>query len=74
MQWDGRVYMPQSEIKTPSGVNVLGVALGDVLNDGSETLVAYNSGNNIAIVTPVGEVLYKSNDRYGGSVQYYAGQ
>lgn len=74
MQWDGRAYMPQSEIKTPSGVNVLGVALGDVLNDGSETLVAYNSGNNIAIVTPVGEVLYKSNDRYGGSVQYYAGQ
>ena len=74
MQWDGRAYMPQSEVKTPSGINVLGVALGDVLNDGSETLVAYNSGNNIAIVTPVGEVLYKSNDRYGGSVQYYAGQ
>jgi TolB-like protein len=74
MQWDGRAYLPQNEIKTPSGVNVLGVALGDVLNDGTETLVAYNSGNNIAIITPVGEVLYKSNDRYGGSVQYYAGQ
>ena len=74
MQWDGRAYMPQNEVKTPSGINVLGVALGDVLNDGAETLVAYNSGNNIAIVTPAGDVLYKSNDRFGGNVQYFAGQ
>ena len=70
MQWDGGAYVPQNAIKTPSGVNVLGVALGDVLNDGAETLVACNSGNNIAIVTPFGDVLYKSNDRYGGNVQY----
>ena len=74
MQWDGGAYVPQNEMRTPSGVNVLGVALGDVLNDGAETLVACNSGNNIVVVTPAGDILWKSSDKYGGSVQYYAGE
>ena len=73
MQWDGGAYAPQNEIKTPSGINVLGVALGDVLNDGAETLVACNSGNNIVVITPAGDRLWKGSDKYGGSVQYYAG-
>ncbi len=73
MQWDGGAYVPQNAIKTPSGVNVLGVALGDVLNDGAETLVACNSGNNIAIITPAGDSLWKGSDKYCGSVQYFAG-
>jgi TolB-like protein len=74
MQWDGGAYVPQSEIKTPPGINVLGVALGDVLNDGAETLVAFNSSNNIEIITPTGDRLWKGNDKYGGSVQYYSGE
>ena len=74
MQWDGSAYVPQSEIKTPSGINVLGVALGNVLNDGAETLVAFNSSSNIEIITPVGDRLWKGNDKYGGSVQYYSGE
>ena len=52
---------------------LLGVALGDVLNDGAETLVACNSGNNIAIITPAGDTLWKGGDKYGGSVQFYNG-
>lgn len=74
MQWDGGAYVPQNGIKTPSGVNVLGVALGDVLNDGSETLVACNSDNNIAIITSGGDSLWKGSDKYGGSVQYFSGE
>ncbi|MFO7684532.1 MAG: VCBS repeat-containing protein [Desulfobacterales bacterium] len=73
MQWDGGVYAPQSGIKSPSGINVLGVALADVLNDGSETLLAFNSGNNIEIFTPGGDRLWKGNDKFGGSVIFYSG-
>jgi TolB-like protein len=74
MQWDGGAYVPQNAIKTPSGVNVLGVALGDVLNDGSETLVACNSDNNIEIITSGGDSLWKGSDKFGGSVQYFSGE
>lgn len=73
MQWSGGAYVEQSEVNTPSGVSVLGVALGDVLNDTAETLVACNSGNNLVIGTPTGDSLWKGSDKYCGSVQYYAG-
>ncbi|MFZ0726063.1 MAG: FG-GAP-like repeat-containing protein [Desulfobacterales bacterium] len=73
MQWGAGAYVEQSAVRTPSGVSVLGVALGDVLNDKAETLVACNSGNNLVIATPSGDSLWKSNDKYCGSVQYYAG-
>ncbi|MFZ0611642.1 MAG: VCBS repeat-containing protein, partial [Desulfobacterales bacterium] len=73
MQWSGGAYVEQNEVRTPSGVSVLGVALGDVLNDDAETLVACNSGNNLVIATPSGDSLWKGSDKYCGSVQYYAG-
>jgi hypothetical protein len=36
--------------------------------------VAFNSSSNIEIITPTGERLWKGNDKYGGSVQYYSGE
>ena len=46
MGWDGGAYMPQNSVNIPRGrsrYNVLGTALGDVQNNGEETLVAYRS-------------------------------
>ena len=61
MQWDGGAYVPQNPIITPrEQVNVLGVALGDVLNTGEETLVAIDRDNRIVIASPSGEALWKS--------------
>ena len=76
MQWDGGAYVPQNPVSTPgrTRINVLGVAVGDVQNNGEETLVAYDEGNRIVIVSPAGENLWKSGDKYGGSTLYVSGE
>ena len=75
MQWDGGAYVPGSPIITPrEQVNVLGVALGDVLNNGEETLVAIDRDNRIVIASPSGEALWTSGDKYGGSTLYVNGE
>ena len=75
MQWDGGAYVPGNPIITPrEQVNVLGVALGDVLNNGEETLVAIDRDNRIVIASPSGEALWTSSDKYGGSTLYVNGE
>jgi len=75
MQWDGGAYVPRNPITTPrKQVNVLGVALGDVLNAGDETLVAIDRDNHIVIASPSGEILWTSGDKYGGSTLYVNGE
>ena len=75
MQWDGGAYVPGNPIITPrEQVNVLGVALGDVLNAGEETLVAIDRDNRIVIASPSGEALWISGDKYGGSTLYVNGE
>jgi TolB-like protein len=75
MQWDGGAYVPGNSITTPrEQLNVLGVALGDVLNAGDETLVAIDRDNRIVIASPSGEALWTSGDKYGGSTLYVNGE
>ena len=76
MGWDGGAYVPQNPVSTPgrTRLNVLGVALGDVQNNGEETLVAINQGNRIVIVSPAGESLWTSGDKYGGSTLFVEGE
>ena len=76
MGWDGGAYVPQNPVSAigRTRINVLGVALGDVQNNGEDTLVAINQGNRIVIVSPAGESLWKSGDTYGGSTLYLEGE
>ncbi len=76
MGWDGGAYVPQNPVSTPgrTRLNVLGVALGDVQNNGEETLVAINQGNRIVIVSPAGESLWTSGDKFGGSTLFVEGE
>lgn len=75
MQWDGGAYVPGNPIITSrEQVNVLGIALGDVLNNGEETLVAIDRDNRIVITSPSGEALWTSGDKYGGSTLYVNGE
>jgi TolB-like protein len=77
MGWDGGAYTPQNPVKIPRGsasINVLGAALGDVQNNGEETLVAYDQNNRIVIVSPGGQSFWKSGDKFGGNTLYVAGE
>ena len=40
MIWQGGEYVPTDEIKTPRHTSLLGLTIGDVLNNGQDELVA----------------------------------
>ena len=69
MIWrDGR-YEPDTRINV-SG-NVLGFTIGDITNDGTESVAAYNSGDYIRVISAADKNLWKSSEKYGGSTIYY---
>jgi TolB-like protein len=74
MVWKDAAYEPESEIKTPRSIQVLGFSLGDILNDKQETAVAYREDDRIQVIDASGEELWKSSDQYGGSTLYSVGE
>jgi TolB-like protein len=71
MIWQGGEYVPNDEVKTPRDTSLLGLTIGDVLNDGQETAVGYKSNDRIQIIDSAGQRIWDSPDRYGGSMMYY---
>ncbi|MDX1708348.1 MAG: FG-GAP-like repeat-containing protein, partial [Desulfobacterales bacterium] len=67
MQWKESSYEPESEIKTPSEIQVLGFALGDILNNKQETAVAFRETDRIQLIDANGKRIWQSTEPYGGS-------
>jgi TolB-like protein len=71
MIWQGHEYVPTDTIKVRGAVNVLGLTLGNVTNEGEEIAVAYNDLDYLQVFDLRGEVLWKVAERFGGSTLYY---
>ena len=71
MIWQGGEYVPGDEIKTPGPISLLGLTVGDVLNDGRENAVGYKPSDHIQIIDSAGKTIWDSPDRYGGSMTYF---
>jgi TolB-like protein len=71
--WQSKDYVPDKDVKTPRHINVLGFSLGMLLGDGLKASVAYEEDNRIQVIDPAGDVIWKDNERLGGSTLYYAG-
>jgi TolB-like protein len=71
MIWQGAEYVPTAEIKTPRHTSLMGLTIGDVLNDGQETAVGYKPNDHIQVIDSAGNTIWDSPDRYGGSMVYY---
>jgi hypothetical protein len=71
MIWQGGEYIPSDEIKTPRHTSLLGLTIGDVLNDGRETAVGYKQNDHIQVFDSAGKTIWDSPDRYGGSMVYF---
>jgi len=71
MTWQGAEYVPTDEIKTPRHTSLLGLTIGDVLNDGQETAVGYKPNDHIQVIDSAGNIIWDSPDRYGGSMMYF---
>ena len=74
MIWKNSEYVPEAEIKTPKKIQVLGFAMGDILNDKQETAVAYRKDDRIQIIDANGKEVWKSSEPYGGSTLYCLGE
>jgi hypothetical protein len=71
MTWQNREYVPADEVKSPRQTNLLGFTIGDVLNNGQETAVAYKDNDRIRIIDSSGNTVWDGADRTGGSMLYY---
>ena len=68
MIWEGSDYQPDNQILPSGRANLMGFAYGNVLNDGQNLAVAYNSSDRIQIFNASGKEEWKSEQPYGGSM------
>jgi hypothetical protein len=69
MDFQGSDYLPGKRVLSSDLVNVIGFSVGNVLNDGDETAVAYSSGDYIQILgIPSGNVKWSGSEKYGGNM------
>jgi len=72
LAWSSGEYVSINEFNLPKGGTVFGFALGDVMNDGSETTMVLDEQDYLRILTPSGKTEWKSDEQYGGSENYLA--
>ncbi len=70
LRWQNHEYVPTDPINTPRNTNLLGLTVGDVLNNGQETAVAYKSNDRFRVIDSSGETLWDNGERFGGSMLY----
>jgi TolB-like protein len=71
MIWQGGEYVPTDEIRIPRHTSLLGLTIGDVLNNGQENAIGYKGDDHIQVIDSAGKRIWKSPDRYGGSMLYW---
>lgn len=70
MKWQSGDYIPTDPIKTPRNTNLMGLTVGDVLNSGQETAIAYRDDDRIRVIDPSGDTRWDNRERFGGSMLY----
>jgi TolB-like protein len=68
MTWHGSDYEPGNQILPPGRANLMGFAFGNVLNDGQDLALAYDSSDHIQIFNAAGKKEWRSGEPYGGSM------
>jgi len=71
MIWQAGDYVPTDTIKTSRKTSLLGLTVGDILNNGQENVIAYKYNDHMQIVDSSGEEIWESPERYGGSMLYW---
>jgi hypothetical protein len=72
MHWQNSDYDPLNQIKTPRKISLMGLTVGDVLNDRLETVAAYKPNDKIQLFDTAGNEIWTGGERHGGSMLYYA--
>jgi TolB-like protein len=72
MQWQNSDYEPLARIKTTREISLMGLALGDILDDHQEIAAAYKPNDRIQLFDTAGNEIWTGVDRHGGSMLFYA--
>ena len=70
--WKGGDYQPDRRMLAGRKANLLGLAYGDIMNDGSDSFVAYDRFDQLRVITPSGKIEWKDDDFFGGTLLYFA--
>ena len=71
MTFQAGEYVPTDDIKTPRQTSLLGLTIGDVLNNGRESAIGYKEDDRIQILDSSGTLVWDSAERYGGSMLFW---
>lgn len=71
MVWAQGTYVPEKKILYLKRNNLMGLTVGDVMNDDRHMVVAYNQGDYLQVIDPPGKVEWKDNAYLGGSMLYF---
>ncbi|MCP4366716.1 MAG: VCBS repeat-containing protein, partial [Deltaproteobacteria bacterium] len=70
LTWSNGSYESKDTVSLPKGITIFGFATGDVMNDGNDGFVTFGEDDRIRIFSPDGEIIWKSEDRFGGSKNF----
>ena len=72
LQWKNQRYVAAKEILPAGKASTLGVAAGDILNNGNPKVLAYDEYDHLQILSSHGERVWRGEKYFGGSPVYYA--
>lgn len=73
MVWESAEYVPANKVffSKRERANVIGFALGNAMNTGTEIAVAFDKHDRLRIYDPAGKEIWKDEERSGGTPRYY---
>ena len=70
LMWQDGRYESASKLNVPRDLNVFCLAMGDIMNNGSETIIAFDEYDYLRVLGKSGSKEWKSEEKYGGSLNY----
>ncbi len=64
--WDGQTYTEQKKLPVPSNVIIYGFAVGNIINENSNSIAFLDINRKIRLSTVDGKIKWESNHTYGG--------
>jgi hypothetical protein len=65
--WKGTEYIADRQLLPGGKANLLGIALGDIRNDQTQTVVGFTEHDRLRLFKPSGNTIWTSAEYYGGS-------
>lgn len=71
MKYEGGDYVPVRKIVSGGNANLLGLTVGDIMQNGAESMAIIDQFDQLKLILPSGKAEWTSDERYGGTTLYY---